>query len=91
MLMLTCAGSVGTFPALGGFTFFAAGSLGVGWYWQLSPRPAGGLNGGSVPTPTGRADVGCSDEGEVGEDDAEPVPFVAGFRPPNCLSNTLNA
>src|SRR3984957_7155280 len=49
MLMLTWAGSVGTFPAFGGLFFLAAGSLGVGWYWQLAPRPAGGLNGGSPP------------------------------------------
>src|ERR1700686_5834212 len=49
MLMLTWAGSVGTFPAFGGLFFFAAGSLGVGVYWQLASRPAGGLNGGSTP------------------------------------------
>src|SRR6202022_2888645 len=49
MLMLTWAGTVGTFPAFGGFAFFAAGSWGVGWYWQLAPRPAGGLNGGRTP------------------------------------------
>ena len=37
------------FPALGGVTGLAAGSFGVAWYWQLAPRSAGGLNGGSTP------------------------------------------
>src|SRR5512143_497058 len=49
MLMLIVAGSVGTFPAFGGATGLAAGSLGVGWYWQFPPRSAGGLNGGNTP------------------------------------------
>ena len=49
MLMLMFAGSVGTFPAFGGATGLAAGSFGVAWYWQLAPRSAGGLNGGSTP------------------------------------------
>src|SRR5271170_5299943 len=51
MLMLTRSfgGFVSIRPVLGGSTFLAAGSLGVGWYWQLAPRSAGGLNGGSTP------------------------------------------
>src|SRR5262249_22133104 len=49
MLMLTLAGSVGTFPVFGRFAFFAAGSFGVAGYWQFAPRSAGGLNAGSTP------------------------------------------
>src|SRR5271167_3128635 len=49
MLMLTFAGFVGILPAwLGRLTGFAAGSLGVAEYVQLS-KSAGGLNGGSTP------------------------------------------
>src|SRR5271167_1335876 len=46
MLTLTCAGSVGTLPCLGGFTCLAAGS-GAGGYWQLAPRSVEGLKAGN--------------------------------------------
>src|ERR1700732_414983 len=52
MLTLTCAGSVGTLPCLGGFTCLAAGS-GAGGDWQLAPRSAVGLKGGNGAPDTG--------------------------------------
>ena len=54
MLTLTCAGLVGTLPLRGGLTCLDAG-CGLAGYWQLSPRPAGGLNGGSRPDAAGDA------------------------------------
>ena len=46
MLTLTCAGSVGTLPVLGGFAGLAACSA-DGGYWQLAPRSAVGLKAGN--------------------------------------------
>ncbi|CNW52335.1 Uncharacterised protein [Mycobacterium tuberculosis] len=46
MLTLTWAGSVGTLPVRGNLTGLTALS-GDGGYWQLAPRLADGLNGGS--------------------------------------------
>src|SRR5271156_3540314 len=60
MLTLTCAGSVGTLPCLGGFTCLAAGS-GDGGYWQLAPRSAVALNAGNGAPDTG-PDVAVVDE-----------------------------
>src|ERR1700677_1854737 len=48
MLALTCAGSVGTLPCLGGFTCLL-GCSGAGGYWQLAPRSAAGLKDGNDP------------------------------------------
>ena len=42
----TVAGVVGTRPVRGGLTGLLAGSV-VAGYWQLEPRVADGLNGGS--------------------------------------------
>gem|GEM_PF-3877051 len=47
MLTLTCAGSVGTLPVLGGLAGLVAGSA-EGGYWQLAPRSAVGLKAGSA-------------------------------------------
>src|SRR5215218_8423476 len=54
MLALTCAGSVGTLPDRGGLTGLLAFSWDAG-YWQLSPRPAGAVKGGSLPSAAGSA------------------------------------
>src|SRR5271168_896732 len=60
MLTLTCAGSVGTLPCLGGFTCLADGS-GDGGYWQLAPRSAVALKAGNGAPDTG-PDVAVVDE-----------------------------
>src|SRR5277367_5096666 len=60
MLTLTCAGSVGTLPCLGGFTCLAAGSA-DGGYWQLAPRSAVALKAGNAAPDTG-PDVAVVDE-----------------------------
>src|ERR1700722_13877958 len=50
MLILTCAGSVGTLPCLGGFTGLLDCSA-EGSYWQLAPRSEAGLNCGNGGMP----------------------------------------
>ena len=56
MLALTSGGSVGTLPVCGGLTL-RLGSDPSDGYWQLAPRLADALNGGSLPS-AGGASVG---------------------------------
>src|ERR1700734_1609506 len=60
MLTLTCAGSVGTLPCLGGFTCLAAGS-GAGGDWPWGAQTGGPLKPGNGAPDTG-PDVAVVDE-----------------------------